>query len=240
VVSHPEVNRRLREFVCVRLDHEQMQRLKDQLKVPTQGNQVLFNSLGQYIPGTDPRGKRYEVEEFVELLDRTLAEHRVESPQSDELRLKWFFWNPEDQGLPRYFGAESICRLDRKPLLTLDGPPPDWLDEPQFLRKHLRQFIWKRGERDAGPRLTIVQLEPRRRELASVDLEGISPEGLGEILDRAWIEYMQERPMTARGYFDNPHGNWLRRVMERAHDEELRLRRQAEQGVLAPPGRDDP
>jgi hypothetical protein len=239
VVSNPEVNRRLREFVCIRLDHEQMQRLKVHLKVPTQGNQVLLNFRGEYIEGTDPRGKRYKVDELVTLLDRVLAEHPLTAAQKDDLKLAWFYWNVEDQGLPPYFGAETICRLDRKPLLVIDGDVPEWLDQPEYLRRHLRQFIWKRGEADAAPRITIRQLEPRRRDLATIDPADVTPERLSELLDDAWRAYMVERPLTARGYIDNEHGNWLRRVMEGAYEDELRIQDEAQRGVLQPPGRDD-
>jgi hypothetical protein len=250
VVSHASVNRRLREFVCVRLDHEQMQRLKHKLRVPTQGNQVLFTSRGEYVEDTDPRGKRYKIEELVPILDRVLAEHGfklsgeaiIPGPMNEaasDLRLAWFFWNPEDYGLPRVFGAETVCRLDRKPLLVLDGPAPDWLDESTFLRRHVRQFVWTRGERFAEPRITIRQLEPERRELAQVALNDVTAETLSAALDKAWIQYMQARPLTARGYIDNEHGNWLKTVMERAHAEEVHARDAAHTGTLLPPGREN-
>jgi hypothetical protein len=249
VVSHASVNRRLREFVCVRLDHEQMQRLKHKLKVPTQGNQVLFTSRGEYVEDTDPRGKRYKSEELVPILDRVLAEHGFKlsgeaiapGPMNEaagNLRLAWFFWNPEDYGLPRVFGAETVCRLDRKPLLVLDGPAPPWLDESDFLRRHVRQFLWMRGERFAEPRITLRQLEPERRELARIALSDITADQLSEALDKAWLAYMQFRPLTARGYIDNEHGNWLKNVMERAHAEEVRVREAALRGELPPPGRE--
>src|SRR5262249_35837233 len=49
-------------------------------------------------------------------------------------------------------------------------------------------------------------------------------------LDRAWLAYMKERPLTARGYIDNAHGNWLKKVMEKAHEEEVRVRAEATKG----------
>src|SRR5205807_2516498 len=66
-----------------------------------------------------------------------------------------------------------------------------------------------------------------------------TPAGLSKTLDRAWLEYMKARPLTARGYIDNPHGSWLKDVMEKAHREELRVRNEAEKGTLVPPGRED-
>jgi hypothetical protein len=178
------------------------------------------------------------VDELTALLDRLHADHPLETPQQDDLQLKWVFWNVEDQGLPPYFGAEAICRLDRKPLLVIDGPVPEWLDQPEYLRQHLRQFIWKRGEADVAPRITVRQLEPRRCDLATIDLADVTPERLSELLDEAWQAYMLERPLIARGYIDNEHGNWLRRVMEGAHEEELRVQDEAQRGVLQPPGRE--
>ena len=48
---------------------------------------------------------------------------------------------------------------------------------------------------------------------------------------------MKERPMFARGYIDNPHGNWLRDVMEQVHLDEVKVREAAKAGTLVPPGR---
>jgi hypothetical protein len=233
------VNRRLKQFVCVRLDHEQMQRLSKQgrLVVPTQGNQVLLDPQGNYIPGIEPRGRRYPVEKLIELLDQVLERHPARAETGDAVKLEWFLWNVENQGLRPYFGASSVARLDRKPLLTLSGELPDWLDRPELLGKHLRQFIWTRGSASGAGRISIVQLEPERRELASFDLGATTPEELSRILDAAWLAYMKERPLVARGYIDNPHGNWLRGVMEKVAEEEQQVRRQAEAGTLAPPGR---
>jgi hypothetical protein len=56
-------------------------------------------------------------------------------------------------------------------------------------------------------------------------------------MDAAWLAYMKERPMVARGYMDNPHGNWLRGVMEQVDLEEVHVREAAKAGTLAPPGR---
>jgi hypothetical protein len=237
VVSHPEVNRRLKEFVCVRLDHDQMQRHRTRYQVPTQGNQVLLTPKGEYVPGTPPRGKRYAIATFVDLLDRTLKDYPPDPTKKDDLKLAWFLWNPRDQGLPGHFGAEFISRLDRRPLLTVSGPVPDWLDRPDFLRKHLRQFIWTRAAKGAPSTAAVRQLEPQRKEIAALDLKRLAPQEASRVLDRSWLEYMKDRPLVARGYIDNAHGNWLRQVMEGAHQEEVRVREQARAGTLGPPGR---
>jgi hypothetical protein len=237
VVSHPDVVLRLKQFVCVRLDHDQMQKHKIRLKVPTQGNQVLLTPTGDYVPGTDPRGKRYPIEEFVTLLDQVLKDYPPNPDTKDDLKLSWFWWNPKDQGLPGHFDADAIARLDRKPVLTVSGSVPDWLERPEFLRRHLRQFIWTRGTPNGPPQLTVRMLEPQHKKLLVVNLAEANPTELGTLLDKVWLAYMRERPMTARGYIDNAHGNWLKPVMEKAHLEELRVREEAEQGTLTPPGR---
>src|SRR5947209_3363711 len=205
-----------------------MQRHRGRLKVPTQGNQVLLTPKGGYVPGTDPRGRRYPITEFVALLDRVLKDYPPTPGRKDELRLAWFWWNPRDQGLPGHFGADAVARLDRKPVLTVSGPVPGWLDQPDFLRRHLRQFIWTRGPKDGPARLTVRMLEPESKELLALELAKGTPAGLSKTLDRAWLEYMKARPLTARGYIDNPHGSWLKDVMEKAHQEELRVRNEAE------------
>jgi hypothetical protein len=238
VVSHPEVSRRLREFVCVRMDWDQMQRHKDRWQTPTQGNQVLLDPRGNTLPGTDPRGKRYKIEELIPILDRALKECPPDPRRKNELDLSWFLWNPKSYGYPGHFNAEAVGKLDRKPVLTLSGTIPAWLKDETFLRKHLRQFIWTGGDTSGESRLTLRQMEPEAKELASVTLSSAEPGQVSETLDRAWLEYMKVRPLVARGYIDNPHGNWLKAVMERAYLEELDLREQALKGTLRPAGRE--
>ena len=261
MVSHPDVLGRLKEFVCVRIDWEQMQKHKSRLRVPTQGNQVVLDPKGNYIPDIRPRGKRYPVEELVALLDRVLAQFPPDPEHGGDLDLSWFLFNSEEHGLPRYAGCEFLARVDRKPLLTVSGEIPAWLERPAFLRKHLRQFVWTRGERSGPPQLTVRQLEPERQVLLDVSLAtattepatgaskadsaastptstaGAPPVTLGDQLDAAWLEYMKTRPRIARGYIDNPHGNWLRPVLEKVHLEELETEKRARNGTLLPPGR---
>ena len=237
MVSHPDINRRLREFVCVRMDWEQMQKHKRRWQTPVQGNQVLLDPKGDYIPGTEPRGKRYPTSELAPLLDRALEQFPPDPRRKDDLKLSWFLWNPKDYGLSGNFGADAVSKLDRKPVLTLSGPVPAWLERPEFLRKHLRQFIWTRG-RESGPsRIVLRQVEPQPQELASLTLDSTGPGQVSGALDRAWQSYMAVRPLVARGYIDNPHGRWLKPVMERAHQEEVAVREQALNGTLKPPGR---
>ena len=214
-----------------------MQKHRGRLQIPTQGNQVLLDPHGNYMPGIEPRGKRYRIPELLELLDRVLEQHPPHPERGDDLQLAWFLWNPEEQGLPGHFGAPFISRLDRRPVLTIHGEQPEWLEDGAFLRKHLRQFIWTRGPAEDGPRITIRQLEPQPAELASCHPDEVTPDALSRTLDRVWLDYMRVRPLVARGYIDNPHGNWLKGVMEEVHREELRLRDEALRGTLLPPGR---
>jgi hypothetical protein len=198
---------------------------------------VLLDPGGNYIPGIEPRGRRYDIPTLIELLDRVLKDHPPKADAGNDLRLAWFLWNPEDQGLPGHFGARFISRLDRKPMLTVSGPVPAWLDDEAFLRRHLRQFIWTRGPAEGGPRITVRQFEPEPAALTVFHPGQVTADEAGRLLDDAWREYMKVRPLVARGYIDNPHGNWLKPVMEKAHQEELRVRDEALKGTLVPPGR---
>jgi hypothetical protein len=218
------------------MDWDQIEKYRDRWQIPTQGDQVLLDPDGKYIPGIPPKGKRYDVPVLLGLLDRVLKEYPPDRRRQDDLDLPWFLWNPKEHGLPGHFDAASISRLDRKPVLTLSGASiPAWLKDPAFLRRHLRQFIWTRGSAEGEPRLTVRQIEPEPRELAVLSLAGTRAEAVSRELNRAWLEYMKVRPMTARGYIDNPHGRWLKPVMERAHREELEVREQALAGTLWPP-----
>jgi hypothetical protein len=236
VVSHPEVQKRLQRIVCVRIGWEAMMKVKDKyaIKVPTQGNQVLLDSKGKYLPGINPTGQRYEINAFVALLDQVLKDHPPREQTRDDVKLAWFLVNL-DKPRPGE-DALSIAKLERKPIATIHGPLPAWLDKPDFLRQHLRQFVWRRGSVEL-PRITIEQVEPERKELAAIDLSA-APAEVTKQLDQAWLEYMKVRPTLARGYIYNPHGTWLKRVMENVHEEEQQVRQQALKGLLAPPGRD--
>jgi hypothetical protein len=63
------------------------------------------------------------------------------------------------------------------------------------------------------------------------------PEALGKALDQAWLTYMKDRPLNARGYLENPHGGWMRSVKDQMLTEESEIRRRAAAGTLLPPGR---
>ena len=69
------------------------------------------------------------------------------------------------------------------------------------------------------------------------EISATRAEELGQALDAAWIEYMKQRPLTARGYLDNPHGKWMRSVGDQMVSEERELRSRAVAGTLLAPGR---
>jgi len=105
-----------------------MQKHDARLKVPTQGNQVLLDPDGRYVPGIAPRGKRYRVEKLVTLLDEVARRFPADPQKGKDLELSWFFYNPEKHGLPKYVGPDFRARVHRKPVLTVSGPIPEELD----------------------------------------------------------------------------------------------------------------
>ena len=56
-------------------------------------------------------------------------------------------------------------------------------------------------------------------------------------MDKAWLSYMKDRPLAARGYLENPHGAWMRSVKDQMLSEESEIRRRAATGTLLAPGR---
>ena len=98
-----------------------------------------------------------------------------------------------------------------------------------------------RGAKPNGPsRIVVRRVKDGLKSGLSTEIAEISatkPEELGKALDAAWIEYMKQRPLTARGYLDNPHGKWMRSVGDQMVSEERELRSRAVAGTLLAPGR---
>ncbi|HZO51409.1 MAG TPA: hypothetical protein VFB63_01765, partial [Bryobacteraceae bacterium] len=74
-------------------------------------------------------------------------------------------------------------------------------------------------------------------ELAVLEPAKLSLEALGKELDEAWVKYMKDRPLAARGYLENPHGGWMRSVRDQMLSEESQIRGRAAAGTLLAPGR---
>jgi hypothetical protein len=203
----------------------------------TQGNQVLLDPKGKYIEGINPRGRRYKIEELAALLDRVHKQYPGHTNRCDDLKLDWFYVDRFAGGARGQLSGSFISRVDRKPLAIVEGPEADLLGKSEFLHRHLRQFIWERGRTDGPPRIVVRQFAPTKVDLATIDLTATDAAAVSRQMDAAWLAYMKERPMVARGYIDNPHGNWLRGVMETVHVEEIQVREAATDGTLVPPGR---
>jgi hypothetical protein len=203
----------------------------------TQGNQVLLDPNGKYIEGVNPRGQRYEIAELAALLDRVQEQYPGREDRRDDLKLDWFYVNRFAEGARGQLSGDFVSQIDRKPLAIVAGPDESLIGDSEFLRRHVRQYIWERGTTEGPPRILVRHVTFDLADLATIDLAQADADSVSEQLDAVWLEYMKERPMVARGYIDNPHGNWLRRVMEKVHLEELQVREAAEAGTLVPPGR---
>jgi hypothetical protein len=203
----------------------------------TQGNQVLLDPKGKYIEGINPRGRRYQIDELAALLDRVHKEYPGREDRRDDLKLDWFYVDRFASSARGQLSGSFVSRVDRKALAVVEGKEVALLSKSEFLRCHVRQFIWERGTTDGPPRIVVRQFAPTTTGLVTIDLAAADAAAISRQLDIAWLAYMKERPMVARGYVDNPHGNWLRGVMEPVHLEEVEVRESAIAGTLAPPGR---
>jgi hypothetical protein len=203
----------------------------------TQGNQVLLDPQGKYIDGINPQGRRYKIDELGELLDRVHKEYPGREDRRDDLQLDWFYVDRFAASARGQLSGSFVSRVDRKPLAIVEGREANLLRDSEFLRRHVRQFVWERGRTDGPPRIVVRHFTLTPTDLTTIDLADAGAESVSRQLDAAWLAYMQQRPMVARGYIDNPHGNWLRGVMEQVHLEEVQVRQDAQTGTLLPPGR---
>jgi hypothetical protein len=244
VFSDPEVRRRLAEgFVALRIDWEQGKHYKDRLgRIPGTGCQTFHDLDGTPIRefgGVDAFASRYGRLLTPELLDQ-VTRRFPPRPDAASLRLEWFLWPTERRGLwPA--SVDDIAGYARMPQAWIEGPVPAALRNPEFLRRHVRQFIWVRG-RPEGPSRIVVRrvrdgLKPGLDPLIAEIPVGPSEEALGRTLDDAWRTYMKDRPRTARGYCDNPAGRMFAPIRDRMIAEEERVEEMARAGTLLPPGR---
>jgi hypothetical protein len=270
VLSQPEVYARLRDhFIALRMDWEQGNHFKDRFGfILGTGDQMILAPGGEPIPpaslGRNARSEgdghtgvifgRHGVDPTPAILDAVIARH---PKKNDALRIDWFLWteHPARRKGGKYPpGVESIAAFARLPIAEIHGPIPAALRNDDFLRQHVRQFIWASaaprppGEnaiRENGPngnRLTLRRIQdglPAGRPLllAQLNADELSPQKFGSVLDSAWLDYMKDRPLVARGYLENEHGNWMRGRRDQMITEDEESRRQARQGILRPPGR---
>ena len=252
MLSKPEVYARLaNSFIGLRFDWEQGNHFKEKFGfILGTGDQMLLTPAGQPIPH-DEKTKdgrpstiygRHGCDTTGPVLDKIVA---AQPKKSDELRLEWFLWPEKPSRRPggRYPAPlNSIAGYARMPIAVVQGEIPEALRDSTFLRWHVRQFIWARGETNGATRIVVRRVKDGLKaglpsELAEIDARKLSKAELGKALDRAWIEYAKNRPLTARGYLENPHGKWMRSVADQMITEEKEVRTRAAAGTLLAPGR---
>ena len=251
MLSNPDVYSRLADrFVGLRLDWEQGNHFKDRFGfVLGTGDQMLLDLEGNPIRH-DKGGKavrpeiygRHGCDTTPEVLDTVAEKFPL---KASELKLGWFLWPRKPARRPGGFypvAYESMAGYARLPIAFVEGPTPTALEDQDFLHKHIRQFIWVRGTTDGESRIRVTRVKDGLKtglstEIATVPAATADFESIGKALDAAWLEYMKHRPFTARGYLENPHGRWMRRLTDQMVGEEEEIRRRAAAGTLAPPGR---
>jgi hypothetical protein len=245
VLSQPEIYERLaKNFVGLRFDWEQGNHYKDKFgSILGTGDQLLLDPNGELIPPC--QGKvygRHGCDITAAILDDVGRKHPA---KGNELRMDWFWWNtkPSNRKGGSYPPAPAaIAAYARLPIARVEGPVPPALENPEFLRWHVRQFIWVRGSTNGPSRITVERVKDglpagMPAQLAVLQGQALSLQALGKALDEAWVAYMKERPLAARGYLENPHGTWMRSVKDQMLSEESEIRRRAAAGTLLPPGR---
>lgn len=238
-----------KRFVGVRLDWEQGNHYRDKFGfVLGTGDQLILRPDGEPIPPRDgkPVYGRHGEDITPAVLART-SDAAASSGKIETLNLDWFFW-PRKPSARRPGGTypvpvEAIAQFARLPIAEVSGPIPDALRDSTFLGRHVRQFIWKRGGEDGQTTLRLSRVRDGLPESLPTDLgtlrgEQLDAEALGTALDAAWLTYMKNRPLTARGYLENEHGGWMRGVSAQMLREDEEVRRQARNGTLVPPGRE--
>jgi hypothetical protein len=252
VLSKQDVYSRLaRRFVGLRFDWEQGNHYKDKFGfILGTGDQLLLTPAGELIRHDDlnKEGKptvlygRHGRDTTAKVLDDISADFAV---KSQELKLEWFLWPKIPTKRPGGFypvDFKSIAGYARLPYVLVHGPIPSALQDSDFLRWHVRQFIWVRGRAEGESELQIRRVADGLKTGLSTELANLNPakmiwKELGESLDSAWLTYMTHRPLTARGYLDNPHGKWMRGVGAQMVEEEETIRKRAAAGTLLAPGR---
>ena len=246
MLSNPEVYERLaKNFVGLRFDWEQGNHYKDNFGfILGTGDQLLLDPGGKLIPpcnNTSVYG-RHGCDTTAAVLDEVAVAY---PPKSNELRIDWFWWNTKPakrQGGSYPVSPTAIAAFARLPIAKVEGALPPALTNSEFLRWHVRQFIWVRGGTNGASRITVERVKDgllpgKPIQLAVLDPSSLSLKSMGNALDQAWLTYMKDRPLAARGYLENPHGAWMRSVKDQMITEESQIRTRAAAGTLLAPGR---
>jgi hypothetical protein len=259
VLSQVGVFERLRDhFICLRMDWEQGNHFKQRFGfILGTGDQMLLDPAGtpirhDAVAAAETRGTerarnengvifgRHGIDTTPAVLDAVIAKH---PKKSDALRLEWFLW-PEREARRRGGryppGIDAMAAFARTPVAEIHGAIPAALRQEQFLRDHVRQFIWVRAGGDGPPRLVVRRVRdglPAEQPTLLAEVPASDASQLSPALDRAWLEFMKNRPLVARGYLENEHGGWMRSRREQMITEDEETRRRAREGTLRPPGR---
>ena len=239
-----EVRTRLaKNFVALRIDWEQGRHYKDKLgRIPGTGNQTMLDLDGNPMKefgGVDAFASRYNRPLTAKVLDDIVGKFPTKDPQPP-LRIEWFLWPVERKGMwPASVG--DIANYARLPQAWIEGPMPEALRNPDFLRWHVRQFLWIRGSEKGESRIVVKRVREGMKaempaEIAAIDAS--QPlEKVGKALDGAWMTYMKDRPRTARGYSENQHGKMFDRIKDDMSGDEDAIAERAKAGTLLAPGR---
>ena len=73
--------------------------------------------------------------------------------------------------------------------------------------------------------------------IATIKPDELTRQRFGKALDEAWLAYMKDRPLVARGYLENQHGHWMRGMRDIMIFEDEEVRKRAREGSLLAPGR---
>lgn len=243
--SDPQIRARLAEnFVGLKIDWEQGKRYKEKLgRIPGTGCQTMLDLDGTPLKeygGVDAFASRYNRVLTPKILDEIAAKFPAKKP-APALRIEWFLWPTQRQGMwPA--GVDDIANYARLPQAWIEGPMAAALEDSDFLRWHVRQFIWIRGNAKGDSRIVVKRVREGLRpglptEIAAIPAGEGPLEKLGASLDEAWTTYMKDRPRTARGYSENPHGKMFERIKDDMVGDEEAIAAQAKAGTLLAPGR---
>ena len=193
--------------------------------------QVILSPAGELLAAhrSWKTGNGFTAKELRDFAGRFRVEDAGENAGEERLKLSWFLVDPHyfqlDMGGPdknpsgytSAGGAVVEARRKRRPLARADGEALEILEDHQeFLRRHVRQFWWHKGDPDAPARLVVLdtwdfpedavateltgRCSPGRVPgvMATVDLAaGLDLERVSPALDECWRAFMEKRPSNA-------------------------------------------